>query len=107
MRYLYLAIFLAGAFGLQAQPGADQRFDWEFTSNTLEQAFYDLSELTGIPISFSNSALPQTPLPAQSFHNKSLEEIIEALLEGRGTKRRLQPHASSPVRMVTPEPQFS
>ncbi|MBK7407862.1 MAG: TonB-dependent receptor [Saprospirales bacterium] len=84
MRNLFLAFILCGALQLSAQPITDQRYDWEIRETSLEQALYDLAELTGVPIAFSNSTLPRIENLTYSFYQKRLEEILTVLLDGTG-----------------------
>ncbi|MCB9283991.1 MAG: TonB-dependent receptor [Lewinellaceae bacterium] len=88
MRYLLPALFLFCSIHLLAQPAADRLYDFELNGETLEQALYELTELTGIPIAFSNSALPKREGLFYSFHQKRIEEILETLLINTGFRNK-------------------
>ncbi|MBK7335073.1 MAG: carboxypeptidase-like regulatory domain-containing protein [Saprospirales bacterium] len=82
MRYLLFVILLSGSLHLFSQPGSDIRYDWAIDSISLEQALYDLTDHTGVSISFINSILPDIPYLTHTFQQKTIEEILEVLLAG-------------------------
>lgn len=82
MRYLLFVILLSGPLHLFSQPGSEKRYDWAIDSISLEQALYDLTDHTGVSISFINSIIPDIPFLTNTFQQKTIEEILDVLLEG-------------------------
>lgn len=84
MRFSILVFFLCSFASLTAQPVAPEVYDLKLRRASLEEALYKLSDLTGTPISFSNTAVEGVKGLSYSFKKKSLEEMLGSILSGTG-----------------------
>lgn len=57
-------------------------YNWKIRDATLEEALYGLSDLTGVPISFSNKAVENISGLSFNFREKTLDYMLDALLLG-------------------------
>ena len=83
MRILITTCLFCIAVSLSAQP-TDERYSWTVKGLSMEEALYELSELTGVPISFINSGMEPYQDLHFTFSQATIDEILNILLGQTG-----------------------
>ncbi len=81
MRFFLLISLLFLSAGLFSQ-GDSTRYNWKIQNSTLEAALYGLTDLTGVPISFTNKAVEEVTGLTFNFKGKTLDYMLSAILRG-------------------------
>jgi hypothetical protein len=81
MRFFILISLLFLSAGLFSQ-GDSTRYNWKIRNSTLEEALYGLTDLTGVPISFTNKAVEKVTGLTYNFKGKTLDYMLSAILRG-------------------------
>lgn len=81
MRFFLLLSLLFLSTWLFSQ-GDSTRYNWKIQNFTLEEALYGLTDLTGVPISFTNKSVEKVTGLTYNFKGKTLDYMLGAILQG-------------------------